>query len=121
MKIRIKGNSVRLRLTKSEVKCISEDIPVSEKVDFGSTQLYYQIDSIDIDQPVAKFENNMISITLPKSFTANWVNNEVVGIEHLQKNINGSELILLIEKDFVCLDRTFEDQSDNYEHPKNIC
>jgi hypothetical protein len=31
------------------------------------------------------------------------------------------ELFLLIEKDFVCLDNTFEDQSDNYPNPNAVC
>jgi hypothetical protein len=30
---------------------------------------------------------------------------------------NGKELFLLLEKDFVCLDETIEDQSDNYPNP----
>jgi hypothetical protein len=28
-----------------------------------------------------------------------------------------NSLYLLVEKDFVCLDETSEDQSDNYENP----
>jgi len=27
----------------------------------------------------------------------------------------------LLEKDFVCLDHTTEDQSDNYENPNTTC
>ena len=33
----------------------------------------------------------------------------------------GKDLFLLIEKDFVCLDHTFEDQSDNYPNPNKLC
>jgi len=27
----------------------------------------------------------------------------------------------LVEKDFICLDETTEDQSDNYENPNKTC
>jgi hypothetical protein len=34
---------------------------------------------------------------------------------------NGQSLKLLLEKDFVCLDHTDEDQSDNYPNPNKTC
>ena len=40
-------------------------------------------------------------------------------------NLNAEEsllgALLLIEKDFVCLDHTLEDQSDNYANPNKVC
>jgi len=30
-------------------------------------------------------------------------------------------LYLLLEKDFVCLDETHEDQADNFENPNKTC
>jgi hypothetical protein len=118
MKIRIKGNSIRLRLTKSEVAALSKDDSVIETIDFGNSQLHYSVTTGNNDHPNAIYGQNRITIILPKSFTSTWHGSEDVGIQHIQKNVNGSELLLLIEKDFVCLDRTFEDQSDNYENPR---
>ena len=43
------------------------------------------------------------------------------GFQHKQALSNGKELFLLVEKDFVCLDNTFEDQSDNYPNPNAHC
>jgi hypothetical protein len=34
---------------------------------------------------------------------------------------NDKYLFLLVEKDFVCLDNTVEDQSDNYPNPNAVC
>jgi len=35
--------------------------------------------------------------------------------------VPGVQLHLLLEKDFVCLDNTAEDQSDNYPNPNKAC
>ena len=46
-----------------------------------------------------------------------WANSDRVGLQHTNLMENGKELFLLVEKDFVCLDETIEDQSDNYPNP----
>ena len=43
------------------------------------------------------------------------------GFENNMDFGDGKQLFLLIEKDFVCLDETIEDQSDNYENPSKTC
>ena len=43
-----------------------------------------------------------------------------VGFSHIFVLNSGTKLKLLVEKDFVCMDETVEDQSDNYPNPKAI-
>lgn len=121
MKIRIKDNSVRYRLTQSEVKQFCETGKVNAHTPFPESQLFYQIIRKDeIDSLTAKFENGQIILEVPSHLAKNWDTDERVGFNHQQKLEDGSILHLLIEKDFVCLDNTMEDQSDNYPNPKAI-
>lgn len=121
MKIRIKDNSVRYRLTQSEVKQFCETGKVVAYTPFSESQLSYQVIQKDeIDTLNAHFENGQISLEVPSHLAKNWNTDERVGFSHEQQLEDGSILHLLIEKDFVCMDNTMEDQSDNYPNPKAI-
>ncbi|NAY92681.1 hypothetical protein GTQ34_12210 [Muricauda sp. JGD-17] len=119
MKIRIKDNSVRYRLTQSEVKQFCETGKVAAKTRFPEGDLCYQlIQNNEIDDLSASFNSGSISLMVPTHLAKNWHQNEIVGFQHEMKLEDGATLSLLVEKDFVCLDNTIEDQSDNYPNPK---
>lgn len=117
----MRENSVRLRLSKSEVKSLQQTGQVMERVSFIDTILTYQIKSHVQSFFLANMNLNEISIFMPQEISAIWYDIEDIGYNYIQKNNDGSELHILIEKDFVCLDRTDEDQSDNYANPKAVC
>ncbi|QWX83545.1 hypothetical protein H0I23_13960 [Cellulophaga sp. HaHaR_3_176] len=119
MKIRIKGNTIRYRLTKSEVETFCETGIFSEQTEFGSTFFTYELKAKkDLKNLEADYVNNTVTIYFPEENTKNWATNSVVGFNNLHTTKTGSELSILIEKDFVCMDETVEDQSDNYPNPK---
>ena len=119
MKIRIKGNSIRIRLTKTEVSVFCDQGIYSEETRFNDKSFHYSLRTSDQDENLrATFNDDTITFFVPKEFTANWAENDEVGIRNLQILDDGTELFLLLEKDFVCLDETFEDQSDNYPNPR---
>ena len=66
----------------------------------------------------ADFGDDTITLYFPDSWRNVWANTEIVGYQHKMILANGKELLLLVEKDFVCLDIRDEDQSDNYPNPK---
>jgi hypothetical protein len=117
MKLRIKGNSIRLRLTKTEVQTISETGSFTDKIQFANTSLSYSLQSYEGEAIYATFEENNIIVHLPVSFAKPWYENDIIGTKNIQSLPDGGELFILIEKDFVCMDATYEDQSDNYPHP----
>ncbi len=122
MKLRIRGNSVRLRLTKSEVAQINEKGRVEETVEFGlesSQTLVYALETTALlENTRATFENNCLRITVPKNQAEKWTNSNQVGIEFEQVFGNDKYLRILIEKDFACLEeRAGEDESDAFSHP----
>lgn len=117
MKIRIKGNSVRMRITRSELDKIGTDGEITEKTEFGHAALTYILKVADIDELYATFDHNTITMLVPRSFARQWVDTDRVGFEHNMDLGNGKKLFLLIEKDFKCLDETHEDQTDNFDNP----
>ena len=68
----------------------------------------------------ASFIDNSMIISISETLVQDWDEIERIGFEYLQELSNGETLFLLIEKDFVCLDETLEDQSDNYANPKSL-
>jgi len=118
MKIRIKGNSIRLRLTKSEVHQLATLGKVSESTSFPNGALnYHLISDTAVPNLSASFSDNEISIRMPKVWAQAWEKSDQVGHEVTLEN----SLYLLIEKDFACLDNSREDQSDNYPNPNEKC
>ena len=119
MKIRIRGNSVRFRLTKSEVQRLCGTGTVEEKTEFDGSFFYYAVKaSKKHDNLHASFLDGTIILHIPITLLNNWNTNEKVGFYHTQRLNGGSGLMLTLEKDFVCMDKTAEDQSDNYPNPK---
>jgi hypothetical protein len=122
MKIRIKGNSLRLRLTKSEVEEFARSQRFEEKICFGKNTdecLTYALEKSSEKQVSATFTKGRITVFVPEATAQNWVKTDQVGFEAEQKIDNQNVLRILVEKDFACLTpRKNEDESDNYPHPK---
>ena len=117
MKIRIKGNTIRLRLVKTEVKQLQELGYVEEKIEFSSAKFSYRLEAKEWIQALeAQFSSNKITVYIPKSEALIWYDTDQITYKN-----NFEKLLLLIEKDFVCLDHTDEDQSDNYANPNTKC
>lgn len=112
MKIRIKSNAIRYRLTRSDVKQLAITGHISNKADFGAQALFYEIKLTDDTHLSSAFKNNTISLFMPKNMISELINTDRVGFEN-----SDDALHLLVEKDFTCLDNVTEDQSDNYLNP----
>jgi hypothetical protein len=112
MKIRIKGNSIRYRLTRSEVENFGRDGYLEDHTDLGNNRLTYALRTTAADELWANYDHNTITLFMPVEMRTEWISTERVGFEK-----RTTDLYLLIEKDFQCLDQVEEDQSDNYPNP----
>lgn len=123
MKIRIKGDSIRLRLTKSEVDALASIGSVEEHTHMpGGTLSYVLRSDSGSDDLNASFQDNTIFISMPAKLATAWPGNDVVGYRNTISVSDNISLSLLVEKDFKCIDAPAEeDQSDNYEHPNITC
>nr|WP_298789775.1 hypothetical protein [uncultured Allomuricauda sp.] len=121
MKIRIKGNSIRYRLTKTEVEAFCTTGYFSETTEFNDHKLTYALKVSETKTHLdAEFVDDTITLIVPEAICKGWNINNQVGFEHTLALNNGNTLFLLVEKDFVCMDETIEDQSDNYPNPKAL-
>lgn len=120
MKIRIKANSVRLRLTRSDVDRFGREGCLEERTEFGTNELVYAIQTTGNADITADFKNGKITVFVPQPLANQWTGTEKVGFDSRMPLGNGKDLYILVEKDFKCLDETIEDQSDNYENPLAI-
>jgi len=112
MKIRIKGNSLRFRLTKSDFVTLLSDMCIMEQSDFLSGTFVYGIRVTQDENLSADFRDGNMLLSLPVAMLLELMKTDKVGF----KNDNGP-VALLIEKDFTCLDNVEEDQSDNFPNP----
>ena len=122
MKLRIKGNSLRLRLSKPEVEKLAVAKYLEERMSFGNNTFRYALQVKDAgDKLSADFDGGKITVFIPEVFIKDWVVNDVIGFNGMEQVSDTETLYILVEKDFRCLDETTEDQSDNYENPNKTC
>ena len=120
MKLRIRDNSIRLRLSRTEVVSVNSNGLVRGKVQFaGSNSFDYVLESSPATvKPEAHISNNMLTVRVPQMDVNQWAESEQVSISSEQILDNGGLLKILVEKDFACLvPREGEDESDLFPHP----
>jgi hypothetical protein len=120
MKLRIKGSSLRLRLTQGEVGSLETTGEVTEQVHFGGgARLTYRLRTdTKGDEISASYEHNIIDIRVPRDAALTWSRTDQVTLSHAEAVADG-ELRVVIEKDWNCLaPRADEDESDNFPHPE---
>ena len=120
MKLRVRGNSLRLRLGRGEVRRLAEEGRVEERTEFGpgTRPLVYEVLAIDVPAISATFEDGRITVGVPRTLARQWAADDRVGIEGAQPT-GGEPLRILIEKDFECLDAPpGERQDDAFPNPR---
>ncbi|MGV3762053.1 DUF7009 family protein [Parapedobacter sp.] len=116
MKIRIKGNSLRYRLTRSEVAELQTLGRLEEHTAFDGKTFTYAIETASSDRLSADFIESTIVLKMPKTMIDELYHTDKVGFGDKSGAVS-----LLVEKDFACIDNTEEDQSDNYPNPSLSC
>lgn len=121
MKLRVRGDTIRLRLKRSEVEQIAAGIDIAEETHFPNSVLTYCLDLCDDSDISASFDNGILVVSLPKSKALDWASTDEVSLHADQKLPGMGPLSLLIEKDFMCLEpghhRDCEDDADTFPHP----
>ena len=122
MKLRIRGNSIRVRMGEREVAELAKDGRVSDSIQFSvsppTSLAYTVVTAPDEKEITARFAGTEITVTVPSGAAKEWANSEQVGLSREQPTGSGLSLAILIEKDFRCLTpRPGEDQSDSFPNP----
>jgi hypothetical protein len=120
MKLRIKGPTLRLRLTQAEMQALLDEGAVEERVPFApGVSLVYRVKRDAAAREVsASFRNGVVEVLVPDGKAREWCTTALVTLAHEQALPEGA-LRITLEKDFACLaPREGEDESDNFPHPE---
>ena len=126
MKLRLRENSIRLRLLQTEVTQLREMGNVSETIVFGvnptENMTYSLRTSAEAAEISAQMMDNQIEVFLPMKIAEKWADTNEVGLYNEQKIGDLATLKIIVEKDFVCVDRPLDEDNKNaFPHPKAEC
>jgi hypothetical protein len=121
MKLRIKGDSLRVRVSRSEVARLLEGDCLEETVHFTPdprAKFTYALQKEpSLSRPTVQYTENRAAILIPAEQANAWGTTDQVGIAEDISLGNLGLLAILIEKDFACLDRSEEDNGDTFPNP----
>lgn len=118
MKLRIKGQSIRLRLTQSELTTFTERGSIEETLRFpGGRRLVYSVEtSTEVEGLVPEYDGERLSVRMPREWVSRWADSDRVGFESTHPLHASGALTVTIEKDFECLHKRPDDE-DAFPHP----
>ena len=108
MKLRLKGNSIRVRLDRRDIEGLVDQGRIDDALRFGPGQVF----SYAVEVGVAPRDR-------PKASYAD----ERVGFDH-QQVVDGGVVRVLLEKDFACIDRPLGEEADDayaFPNPAAVC
>jgi hypothetical protein len=119
MKLLLQGNSLRLRLSQSEVAQFSKTGFVEDGIQFGAGASFaFTLESMSsLSSPQAVFSNGWLRIQVPGAEATQWACSDRVSLSGEQPLQSGQRLALLIEKDFQCLHGGEERDPDAFPNP----
>ena len=118
MKLRVRGNSIRLRLSQADLESLLATGAVEERVTFpAGRSLRYRLES-GAGSATADLGDGGIVVRFPVEAIRRWAQPDEVSLEAEQPLGEGECLKLLVEKDFRCLSpREGEDDADLFPNP----
>jgi hypothetical protein len=121
MKLRIKGDSLRLRVSRSELERIFEGGRVQETIHFAAAReakFTYALAIARQTAPVrVSYESQTVTVLLSDSEARQWRKPSEVGVYTTIAVDPEISLEVSIEKDFACLDRGAEENEDTFANP----
>lgn len=122
MKLRINGDSLRLRVSRSELARFISGERVEETIRFTASpdaRLTYALEPARQSAPVSiGYEPQCVSVSVSEEQAQTWAREDEVGIYASLSTGDGRSLKVIIEKDFACLDRGDEENTDTFANPQ---
>lgn len=121
MKLRIRGNSLRFRTSRSEIAKLLESGRIQETVFFtadGHFKLTYALEhDKKVESPTIRCQSSEVVIVLPTEQATAWATGDEVGIyQSIDLGARGG-LDLIVEKDFACRNGSETDNVDTFPNP----
>ena len=120
MKLRIKGNSLRLRISQSEMTALLRDGCVAETVRFGAgddAKLTYALAIAEGGEDIRmEYRAQTVTVVLSAAVARRWCYGDEIGI-YGDAEVAEDRVALLVEKDFACLDGNDPQDADAFPNP----
>lgn len=118
MKLRIRGNSIRLRLDRRDLSELLDRGRTGDELRFGPGRgqvLTYAvaIGAAPSNRPRVDYHTGSLLVIIDRADAEEWGRNDRVGFDSERAGEGGFIVRLLLEKDFACLDRTVGDESED--------
>jgi hypothetical protein len=121
MKLRIQGNSLRLRITPSELNRLIESGRIQETIHFASGEnasLTYSLELAADASPIrVRYSPHEVAVVLPSQDARRWADAQDVGV-YAELPASHGTLHLAVEKDFACLDKDDAENADTFPNPR---
>lgn len=125
MKLRIQGNSIRLRLQQREIAQLRDQGHVTESLLLGTgpeDTFTYRLERYPGAVVQLRREPTGLVVRLPAAWAAELAETDRVGVDVEVPVAPGAMVRVKIEKDYACLtERPGEDESDAFPHPEGPC
>jgi hypothetical protein len=122
MKLRIKGNSLRLRVSRSELEQFLAGHRVEETVHFAAeleAKLVYALEfTLQASSVTVRYKPQEVTVILSEEQARLWGKEGEVGVYTAVDIGPAGSLEVIIEKDFACLDRSDDGNSDTFNNPQ---
>jgi hypothetical protein len=121
VKLRIKGNSLRLRVTRSDLVSFLTSGSIDETIHFTPDKdallTYVLRHEPSAVAATVEYKPTEVVVILPTADARTWADSNRVGIyAKLNLGVHG-ELELVVEKDFACLDLSDAENADTFPNP----
>ena len=126
MKLRIRGNSIRVRMDRRDLGTLMEAGRVVDEVRFGPGAAFsYAVEAAAAprERPTASYGADRLTIRIDPEDLRAWCSGDRVGYLHEQA-VDGGVVRVVLEKDFACLDRPSgeaEDDAHAFPNPSATC
>ena len=121
MKLRIKGNSLRLRVSRSELARFQAGVRIEETIHFTAApdaKLTYALELALQCFPVrVRYAFNEITVILSENQARVWGAENEIGVYSGVDIGSARSLDVLVEKDFACLDGSDAENEDTFANP----
>jgi len=121
MKVRLRNNSIRLRVTQSEVRALDQGADVCSVTRLGpGNTLVFRLCAVSSHRIGVSQTSADVHIGVPAAELSQWCRGTQVSLRARQPVGSEEPLSILIEKDFACLaPRDGDDDVDCFPHPND--
>src|SRR5580693_676681 len=126
MKLRLKGNSIRVRLDRRDIERLFDEGHIDDAVQFGPGLAFsYVVRAAPAprERPRVSYTDGRLTIQIDPVDVEERLSGDRVGFDHLQ-DVEGGVVRVLVEKDFACIDRPLGEEADDayaFPNPSSVC